>query len=47
MSELEKIDFLIKLLNKEKFTLSLEESAQLLQAYKWLYELSAKAKEKK
>lgn len=46
MSELEKIDFLIKLLNREKFTLSLEESAQLLQAYKWLYELQLKTKGK-
>lgn len=46
MTDLEKIDFLIKLLNNQKFELSLKEANDLLVAYKWLYELKKEQESK-
>jgi hypothetical protein len=47
MTEQEKIDFLLKILNNQKFELTLKEANDLLVAYKWLYEMKQKSAESK
>ena len=43
MTEQEKIEFLIKLLNNQKFELTLKEANDLLVSYKWLHEMKQKS----
>lgn len=46
MTELEKCEFLVDLLNKVKVELDIREASAFLSSYKWLYEHHMKLKQK-
>lgn len=45
MTEKEKIDFLIKLLQTEKFEMNLERASALVQSFRWLLDKRKEIKE--
>ena len=47
MNELEKAEYILKLMNGQKFDIDITEAFKLTQSYSWLFQMVAKMKQTK
>ena len=45
MTELEKVEYLLKMLNDQTFDIDIKDAFKLTQSYSWLFSIAAKLKQ--